>query len=212
MLRRSQKIYLFFKRFLDIFCALLTILVFCWLILLLMLLVKLTSRGPIFVTQKRFGKNKKFFTILKFRTMVKDAPNDVPTHLMENPDQYITGFGRFLRKTSLDELPQVFNIFVGHMSVIGPRPALWNQEDLIQARDKVNANIVRPGLSGLAQVNGRDHNSIEKKAELDGEYVAKMSFWLDLKIVFRTVIVGFAGKDVAEGKANAEEGEDGSRE
>ena len=200
MLRTSQKIYLFFKRALDILCSLLAIIVFSWLILLLMILVKCTSRGPIFITQKRFGKNKKFFTILKFRTMRKDAPNDVPTHLMENPDQYITGFGKFLRKTSLDELPQVFNIFVGHMSVIGPRPALWNQEDLVEAREKVGANIVRPGLSGLAQVHGRDHNSIEKKAELDGEYVRKMSFWLDLRIFFRTIYVAIVGKDIAEGK------------
>ena len=200
MLRKSQKIYLVFKRALDILCSLLAILLFSWLILLLMLLVKLTSKGPIFLTQKRFGKNKKFFTILKFRTMAKDAPHDIPTHLMENPDQYITGFGKFLRKTSLDELPQLFNIFVGHMSVIGPRPALWNQEDLVEAREKVGANIVRPGLSGLAQVHGRDHNSIEKKAELDGEYVRKMSFWLDLRIFFRTIYVALAGKDIAEGK------------
>ena len=203
MFTKGQKTYLFFKRALDILGAFLAITLLSWLILLLMILVKVTSKGPIFLAQKRFGKDQKFFTILKFRTMRFDAPKDVPTHLMENPDQYITGFGKFLRKTSLDELPQLFNIFVGHMSFIGPRPALWNQDDLIAAREEVHANCVRPGLSGLAQVHGRDLNSIEQKAILDGVYVAKLSFLLDVKIFFRTFYVALAGKDIAEGNQSS---------
>ncbi len=197
-----QKIYLPFKRFFDILLSLLTIIVFSPLYIILAILVKCTSKGPIFFKQERIGKYKKHFKILKFRTMRVDTPKDVPTHLLENPEKYITGVGRFLRKTSLDEIPQVFNIFVGHMSIVGPRPALYNQEDLVAERDKYHANDIVPGLSGWAQCNGRDTNSIERKAELDGEYVRKFNIWFDIRIVFRTFFQALFGKDEVEGKSS----------
>ena len=197
-----QKIYLPFKRFFDILLSLLTIIVFSPLYIILAILVKCTSKGPIFFKQERIGKYKKHFKILKFRTMRVDTPKDVPTHLLENPEKYITGVGRFLRKTSLDEIPQVFNIFVGHMSIVGPRPALYNQDDLVEERDKYHANDIVPGLSGWAQCNGRDTNSIERKAELDGEYVKRFNIWFDIRIVFRTFFQALFGKDEVEGKAS----------
>lgn len=197
-----QKIYLPFKRFLDILLSLLTIIVFSPLYIILAILVKCTSKGPIFFKQERIGKYKKHFKILKFRTMKVDTPKDVPTHLLENPEKYITGVGRFLRKTSLDEIPQVFNIFVGHMSIVGPRPALYNQDDLVAERDKNHANDIVPGLSGWAQCNGRDTNSIERKAELDGEYVKRFNIWFDIRIIFRTFFQALFGKDEVEGKTS----------
>ena len=197
-----QKIYLPFKRFFDILLSLLTIIVFSPLYIVLAILVKCSSKGPIFFKQVRIGKYKKHFKILKFRTMRVDTPKDVPTHLLENPEKYITGVGRFLRKTSLDEIPQVFNIFVGHMSVVGPRPALYNQDDLVAERDKYHANDIVPGLSGWAQCNGRDTNSIERKAELDGEYVKQFNIWFDIRIVFRTFFQALFGKDEVEGKSS----------
>lgn len=197
-----QKIYLPFKRFFDILLSLLTIIVFSPLYIILAILVKCTSKGPIFFKQERIGKYKKHFKILKFRTMRVDTPKDVPTHLLENPEKYITGVGRFLRKTSLDEIPQVFNIFVGHMSIVGPRPALYNQDDLVAERDKYHANDIIPGLSGWAQCNGRDTNSIERKAELDGEYVRRFNIWFDIRIVFRTFFQALFGKDEVEGKTS----------
>lgn len=197
-----QKIYLPFKRFFDILLSLLTIIVFSPLYIILAILVKCTSKGPIFFKQERIGKYKKHFKILKFRTMRVDTPKDVPTHLLENPEKYITGVGRFLRKTSLDEIPQVFNIFVGHMSIVGPRPALYNQDDLVAERDKYHANDIIPGLSGWAQCNGRDTNSIERKAELDGEYVKRFNIWFDIRIVFRTFFQALFGKDEVEGKTS----------
>ena len=197
-----QKIYLPFKRFFDILLSLLTIIVFSPLYIILAILVKCTSKGPIFFKQVRVGKYKKHFKILKFRTMRVDTPKDVPTHLLENPEKYITGVGRFLRKTSLDEIPQVFNIFVGHMSIVGPRPALYNQDDLVAERDKYLANDIVPGLSGWAQCNGRDTNSIERKAELDGEYVKRFNVWLDIRIIFRTFFQALFGKDEVEGKSS----------
>ena len=201
-LKTSQKIYLPFKRFFDIFLSLMVILVFGWLYLIIALLVKCSSKGPVFFKQKRIGKNKKEFYILKFRTMRTDTPKDVPTHLLENPEIYITKIGRFLRKTSLDELPQVFNIFVGQMSIVGPRPALWNQFDLIEQRDQYGANDIRPGLSGWAQCHGRDTLPIPEKAALDGCYVLKFNIWMDIKIIFMTAIQAFVGKDEVEGKAD----------
>lgn len=198
-LRVGQKIYLPFKRFFDIFLSLLVIIVFSWLYLIIALLVKCTSKGPVFFKQKRIGKNKKEFYILKFRTMKVDAPKDVATHLLENPDFYITKVGKFLRKTSLDELPQVFNIFIGQMSIVGPRPALWNQFDLIEARDQNGANSIRPGLSGWAQCKGRDTLPIPEKAALDGYYIQKFNIWMDIKIIFLTAIQAFRGKDEIEG-------------
>lgn len=197
-----QKIYLPFKRFFDILLSLLTIIVFSPLYIVLAILVKCTSKGPVFFKQVRVGKYKKHFKILKFRTMRVDTPKDVPTHLLENPEKYITGVGRFLRKTSLDEIPQVFNIFVGHMSIVGPRPALYNQDDLVAERDKYHANDIVPGLSGWAQCNGRDTNSIERKAELDGEYVKRFNIWFDIRIIFKTFFQALFGKDEVEGKTS----------
>lgn len=199
-LRTPQRIYLPFKRVLDVICALLALLLFCWLYLILVLLVKLTSKGPVFFKQKRIGKGKKTFLIYKFRTMRTDTDPNTPTHMLDNANSHITGVGRFLRKTSLDEIPQAFNILVGHMSVIGPRPALWNQDDLILERDKYGANDIRPGLSGWAQCHGRDELSIEDKARLDGEYVKRFGLWMDIKIIFLSVFKGFSGKNEKEGK------------
>ena len=199
-LSTRQKIYLPFKRFFDILCSFLAITVFSLLYIILAILVKCSSKGPVFFKQERIGKNKKHFKILKFRTMRIDTPKDVPTHLLENPEAYITKVGKFLRKTSLDEIPQAFNIFVGHMSVVGPRPALWNQDDLVAERDKYHANDIRPGLSGWAQCNGRDTLPIPVKARLDGEYIKKFNIWFDIRIVFRTFLKMFKDKDEKEGK------------
>ena len=195
-----QKTYLPFKRFFDIFLCLLTLIVFSLLYIVLAILVKATSKGPVFFKQKRIGKNKKTFNILKFRTMRIDTPHDTPTHLLEDPDKYITKVGKFLRKTSLDEIPQAFNIIAGHMSIVGPRPALWNQDDLVEERDKYGANNIRPGLSGWAQCNGRDTLPIPEKAKLDGEYVERFNIWFDIKIIFKTVFQAFRGKDEVEGR------------
>ena len=163
----------FLKRVLDFFMSLLGIVVLSPIFLILAIIIKLTSPGPILFKQKRVGKNKSHFNILKFRTMRTDTPKDCPTHLLSNPDQYITKIGKFMRKTSLDELPQLFNILKGDMAIIGPRPALWNQYDLIEERDKYKANDIKPGLTGWAQINGRDELEIDVKAALDGEYVEK---------------------------------------
>ena len=200
-LSTRQKIYLPFKRFFDIFLSLLAIVVFSPLYIILAILVKLTSKGPIFFKQKRIGKNKMTFNILKFRTMRIDTPKDVATHLLDDPEKYITKVGKFLRKTSLDEIPQAFNIFVGHMSVVGPRPALWNQDDLVAERDKYHANEIVPGLSGWAQCNGRDTLPIPEKAKLDGEYVKRFNVWFDIKIIIKTFFQAFRGKDEVEGGA-----------
>ena len=167
--------------------------------LALMLAIKLDSKGPIFFKQKRVGKNKEHFEILKFRTMRIDTPKDTPTHLLEDPEQWITRVGGFLRKTSLDELPQIINILKGDMSIIGPRPALWNQYDLIAERDQYGANDILPGLTGWAQINGRDELPIEAKAKLDGEYVEKISFWFDVRCFFGTILSIFRGDGVVEG-------------
>lgn len=188
------------KRLIDIILSSLGLIILSPLFLILAIAIKVDSKGPILFKQKRIGKNKSDFHILKFRTMRIDAPKDVPTHLLENPEEYITKVGRFLRKTSLDELPQLWNILVGHMSIIGPRPALWNQYDLIAERDKYGANDIRPGLTGWAQINGRDKLSIEAKAKLDGEYVQKMSFLFDAKCFFGTIISILKNDGVIEGQ------------
>ncbi len=185
----------FFKRLIDIVLSFLAIVILLIPMLIIGLIILITDPGPIFFKQKRFGKDKKLFKILKFRTMKVNTP-DIPTDKLKNPEQYITSIGKILRKTSLDELPQVFNIFVGQMSFIGPRPALWNQEKLIQLRDKVHANDVRPGLSGWAQINGRDDISEQKKAKLDGEYIEKLSFPFDIKCFFGTFTKAFKGEGV----------------
>jgi O-antigen biosynthesis protein WbqP len=169
------------------------------LLLPISLLIKFTSKGPVFFQQKRFGKNKNFFLLFKFRTMRTDTPKDVPTHQLKNPGQWITPIGKFLRKTSLDELPQLINILKGDMSFIGPRPALWNQNDLISERDRYGANALRPGLSGWAQVNGRDTLPIAQKAKLDGEYVKKQSLTFDFYILIKTIFKVFKDDGVVEG-------------
>ncbi len=161
--------------------------------------IKLDSKGAVFFKQKRVGKNKEYFNILKFRTMYSDTPKDVPTHLLKNPDALITKVGAFLRKTSLDELPQIFNIFAGQMSAIGPRPALWNQYDLVAERDKYGANALVPGLTGYAQINGRDELPIDVKAKYDGYYADNISFVLDVKIFFGTIKKVLVHDGVVEG-------------
>ncbi len=189
----------FIKPVCDVVLAFLAVLVLAVVFLLLALVIKVDSPGPVFFKQRRVGKNKKLFTILKFRTMYADTPGDVPTHLLQNPESRITRVGRFLRKTSLDELPQVFNILSGKMSIIGPRPALWNQEDLIAERDKYGANALVPGLTGYAQINGRDELPIAVKAGLDGYYAQHVGFLLDVKIFFGSIAAVFRGSGVAEG-------------
>lgn len=187
------------KRVLDIILSFLAIIILSWLFLILIIVIKIDSRGPVLFKQKRVGIHKTYFKILKFRTMRIDTPKDMPTHMLANPEQYITKVGKFLRKTSLDELPQIFNIFVGNMSIIGPRPALWNQDDLVEERDLYCANDVRPGLTGWAQINGRDELEIPVKAKLDGEYVRRMSFGFDIKCFFGTISSVVKHKGVVEG-------------
>lgn len=195
----------FFKRFFDVLLSFLAIIVLSIPMIVLSIIIKIDSKGPIFFKQKRIGKNKKIFTILKFRTMRTDTPHDTPTHELSDPKKWITKVGGFLRKTSLDELPQIFNIFVGDMSIIGPRPALWNQDDLILERDKYGANDVKPGLTGWAQINGRDELEIPIKAKLDGEYVEKLNagkfkgFAMDFKCFFGTVISVLKSDGIVEG-------------
>lgn len=191
--------YLVLKRFIDIVFAMVLVILLAPLFLLIILAIKLDSKGPVMFKQKRFGKNKTYFNILKFRTMRVGAPDNIPTHLFTNSSEYLTRVGKFLRKTSLDELPQLFNILAGQMSFIGPRPALWNQLDLIAERDKYGANNVIPGLTGWAQVNGRDELPIEVKAKLDGEYVNNISFLFDLKCFFKTFSVVLTAKGLKEG-------------
>ncbi len=188
------------KPFLDFILALIGVILLSPLFLILIIAIKLDSKGPVFFTQKRVGKDKKHFKILKFRTMKIDAPKDCPTHLLENPEQYITRVGKFLRKTSLDELPQFFNLLFLQMSIVGPRPALWNQFDLIEERDKYGANDIMPGITGWAQVNGRDELEIPVKAKFDGEYVDRVSLFFDIKCLFLTVYKVIIRDGVKEGK------------
>lgn len=189
----------FFKRVLDIILSGIAIIVLSPVFLITALLIKLEDKGPVFFTQKRVGLHKTHFNILKFRTMRVDTPHDMPTHLLTNPEQWITRVGKVLRKTSLDELPQIFQIFSGKMSIIGPRPALWNQYDLIAERDRYGANDIVPGLTGWAQVNGRDELEIDVKARFDGEYAEKLSFMMDVKIFFMTVKNVLSHEGVVEG-------------
>lgn len=194
-----MKGYIVIKRVLDFILALLGIVILSPLFLIIALVIKIDSKGPVFFKQKRVGINKKYFYILKFRTMRSDTPKDIPTHMLNDPEAFITKSGNILRKTSLDELPQIINILRGEMSIIGPRPCLWNQYDLIEERDKYGANHVTPGLTGWAQINGRDELPIEVKATLDGEYVNKMSFLFDVKCFFGTIVSVLKHDGVVEG-------------
>ena len=193
----------FFKRLIDLVLSACGIVVLLPVWLILAVGIKADDPGPVFFTQKRIAQNKngeqQFFRIYKYRSMKMCTPKDMPTHLLENPEQYITKVGGFLRKTSLDELPQIFNIFMGQMSIIGPRPALWNQDDLYAEREKYGANDVKPGLSGWAQINGRDELPIAVKARLDGEYVEKLSFAFDVKCFFGTITSVLSRDGVVEG-------------
>lgn len=189
-----------FKKFMDFYIALFGLVLLSPLFILIMILIKIESKGPVFFKQKRVGIHKKCFYILKFRTMKINTPKNTPTHMLKNPNKYITKVGQLLRKTSIDELPQLINILKGEMSIIGPRPALWNQYDLIAERDKYGANDILPGLTGLAQINGRDELPIPKKAAYDGEYVKKISFWLDCKCFVKTIGSVIKKEGIREGK------------
>lgn len=189
----------FGKRLLDIILSGCGIVILAPLYLIIAAAIKLDDPGPVFFRQKRVGIHKTHFRIMKFRTMKMETPKDIPTHLLDHPERYITRVGRLLRKTSLDELPQIFQIFTGKMSIIGPRPALWNQFDLIAERDRYGANDVRPGLTGWAQINGRDELDIDVKARFDGEYVEKMSFLFDCKCFFGTIVSVLKHDGVVEG-------------
>ena len=189
------------KRIIDLFLSITGLVVLSPVLVLLAIAIKLDSSGPVLFKQKRVGIHKTHFNIYKFRTMRTDTPKDTPTHLLANPDKYITKAGRLLRKASLDELPQIINILLGQMAIIGPRPALWNQYDLIEERDKYGANDIRPGLTGWAQINGRDELPIEVKAKYDGEYVRRMSFLFDLKCLVGTILVVIKRYGVVEGGA-----------
>jgi O-antigen biosynthesis protein WbqP len=191
--------YTHLKRILDFLLALMALVLLSPLLLVLAVVIRATSPGPVFFRQKRVGLGKSHFMIYKFRTMRTDAPKDQPTHLLKDPAAYITPVGRFLRRSSLDELPQLLNIIKGEMAVVGPRPALWNQFDLIAERDKYGANDVRPGLTGWAQINGRDELPIDVKARLDGEYVRRMSFGFDVRCVLGTVLKVLRSDGVVEG-------------
>lgn len=189
----------FFKRFFDVILSFLALIFLSWLFLGLIIAIKIDDPGPAFFTQKRVGINKTFFKLHKFRSMKMSTPHDIPTHQLENPEQYITRVGKFLRKSSLDELPQIWDIFIGNMSIIGPRPALWNQDDLVAERDKYGANDIKPGLTGWAQINGRDELEIPEKAKLDGEYAEKLSFGFDLKCFFGSLTSVLKSDGVVEG-------------
>ncbi len=187
------------KRVFDIVFSLILLVVLSPFLLLITIVIKCNSKGPAFFRQKRIKKNKKIFYILKFRTMKIETPKDVPTHLLKNSHMYITNIGMILRHTSLDELPQLINILKGEMSFVGPRPALWNQVDLITERDKYGANDIPVGLTGWAQINGRDDLSIKIKAKFDGEYVKKQNLFFDSMIIFKTIIYAITGKGIKEG-------------
>ncbi|HHY13581.1 MAG TPA: sugar transferase [Thermoanaerobacterales bacterium] len=191
--------YLKLKRLIDIVLSLLGLIILSPVFLVLIIAIKIDSKGPVLFKQKRVGIHKSYFHILKFRTMRLDTPKDTPTHLLDNPDQWITKVGKFLRKTSLDELPQIWNILIGQMSIIGPRPALWNQYDLIEERDKYGANDVPVGLTGWAQINGRDELPIEVKAKLDGDYAKNIGLKMDIKCFFGSVVSVLKSDGIAEG-------------
>ena len=193
----------FFKRIIDFVLSLFALIILAVPMIIFALIIKHEDKGPALFTQKRVGRGKKLFNMYKFRSMKLSTPHDVPTHLLANPEQYILSCGKWMRKYSIDELPQIINILKGDMAVVGPRPALWNQEDLIAERDKYNANDIRPGLTGWAQINGRDELEIPEKAKLDGEYVRRESFMFDILCIIKTVTSVFAHKGVIEGGTGA---------
>lgn len=197
--------YLFIKRIIDFLLALIGMLILMPLFLVLVIAIKIDSPGPVIFKQKRVKIHKKHFNILKFRTMRIDTPKDIPTHLLDNPNQWITKVGKFLRKTSLDELPQIINILLGDMAIVGPRPALWNQYDLIEERDKYGANNVPVGLTGWAQINGRDELDIYVKARLDGEYVEKIGFRMDIRCFLGTILSVLRSDGIVEGGSKKNE-------
>ena len=196
---KVQQLYKIIKRILDFLVSLFAIALLSPVLPITSVAVKSDSKGPVFFVQKRVGKDKRHFNMYKFRSMRTDTPHDMPTHLLNDPDAFITKVGKFLRKSSLDELPQLFNILKGDMSIVGPRPALWNQDDLIAERDKYNANSIRPGLTGWAQVNGRDELEIPVKAKFDGEYVDRMSLLFDIKCIIATALQVVKHEGVVEG-------------
>lgn len=195
----KKKQYIKIKRYMDCFLTVIIFLLIWPLFLAICVAIKLDSKGPVFFKQKRVGYRKTYFEIYKFRTMYIDTPKDIPTHMLKDPEQYITKVGKFLRKTSLDELPQLINILKGDMSFVGPRPALWNQDDLVAERDKYGANLVPPGLTGWAQIHGRDELEIPVKAALDGEYVKKFGLWMDIRCFFGTFTAVLFHRGVVEG-------------
>ena len=196
----------YFKRLFDIVFSLAFLLLFAWLYAILAILIWIDDPGPVLFKQKRYGIHQSFFQLYKFRSMKRNSPKDIPTHLFTHSEQYITRIGRLLRKTSLDEIPQLVNILIGQMSLIGPRPALWNQEDLIQERERYKANDVKPGLTGWAQINGRDTLEITEKAKLDGLYAEKLcqggfnAFFFDCRCFFGTFLPVLRGEGVQEGR------------
>ena len=195
----KKKQYIKIKRYMDCFLTVIIFLLFWPLFLAICVAIKLDSRGPVFFKQKRVGYRKTYFEIYKFRTMYIDTPKNIPTHMLKDPEQYITKVGKFLRKTSQDELPQLINILKGDMSFVGPRPALWTQDDLVAERDKYGANLVPPGLTGWAQIHGRDELEIPVKAALDGEYVKKFGLWMDIRCFFGTFTAVLFHRGVVEG-------------
>lgn len=194
---------LFGKRLLDLFLGLFALVVLSPVMLACILIIKREDKGPAFFTQKRIGLHKKTFSMYKFRSMKMNTPHDTPTHLLKNPEQYILSCGKWMRKYSLDELPQIINIIMGDMSIVGPRPALWNQYDLVAEREKYGANDIKPGLTGWAQINGRDELEISEKAKLDGEYVRRMGFAFDVMCIWRTVFKAASHEGVVEGGTGA---------
>ncbi len=198
-LTKGKKAYMAVKLVLDVALAAVGLLLFWWVLAAIALAIVIEDGAPVIFRQKRVGKDGTYFNIMKFRTMRRDTPRDMPTHLLKDPEQYITKVGKLLRKTSLDELPQIFNILTGKMSFVGPRPALYNQEDLLQARQAVGADLVRPGLTGWAQIHGRDELEIQQKAALDGEYVQHMGLWMDIRCFFGTMLPVLKQEGVVEG-------------
>ncbi len=196
---KKKAIYAFFKRLFDILCSLLALILLAIPMLIVAIAIKIDSKGPVFFKQNRVGKKKKIFKILKFRSMYTDTDPNAPTHQLGNAKSHITKVGAFIRKTSIDELPQLFNILSGKMSFVGPRPALWNQDDLIAERDKYHANDIKPGLTGLAQISGRDELEIPVKAKMDGDYVKKRGFFYDIGLIFKTFFSVFKHDGVVEG-------------